>query len=366
MKAVVLHSVAAGPHVEDVEVLEPQAGEVVVRVAASGLCGSDLHVLHGRTVRTYPIVMGHEGAGIVEAVGPGVDELSPGDHVVLGLYGPCGRCRNCRTGNIVHCEGPARTEAIFGKMADGSTRLRQGDQACYPYVGIGSLAEYVVMRAAQVIKIDEDVPLDVIALAGCGVTTGLGAVFNTARVSPGDSVAVVGCGGVGLNVIQGARLAGATRIVAIDMARHKLDLAADLGATHLVDSSERPMRDAVLEIVSGGVDIAFEVVGNAQLVAETFELVRPGGLCVMVGIPAPGSVIPLKGESLFWERRVAGCIGGSNIPMRDIPRIVQLYKDGRLKLDELVSQRLPIERFDVAVAAAEANLVARSVITFLP
>lgn len=365
MDAVVVHDPAHGARVETVEVDEPHAGEVLVRIAASGVCGSDLHVLHGRaTVATFPLVLGHEAAGVVEAVGAGVESVRVGDHVVLALYGPCGHCASCRTGDIVHCHGPERVAATFGKMADGSTRLHQGGVPVHPFVGIGSLAEYAVVRAAQTVVVDRDLPLDVIALAGCGVTTGLGAVFNTARVGPGDRVAVVGCGGVGLNVVQGARLAGATTIVAVDPQPSKLDLASDFGATHVVDPTQQPMHDAVREIVPGGVDVAFEVVGNPELVAATFELVRPGGLCVMVGSPGPGSTIPISGTSLFMERRLAGCVGGSNVPARDIPRIMDLYRAGRIELDRLVTQRLPLARFGDAVAAAEAGTVARSVITF--
>jgi S-(hydroxymethyl)glutathione dehydrogenase/alcohol dehydrogenase len=253
---------------------------------------------------------------------------------------------------------------MFGTMVDGTTRVHRGTTALHPFVGIGSLAEYSVVRAAQTVVVPPEIPLDLIALAGCGVTTGLGAVFNIARVGPGDRVAVVGCGGVGLNVIQGARLAGASTIVAIDPLASKLDLASDLGATHCVDASAGPMRDAVLGIVPGGVDIAFEVVGKPELVAATLELTHAGGLCVMVGSPGPGSTIPIDGMSLFMERRITGCIGGSNVPARDIPRIVDLYRAGRLDLDRLVSQRLPIDRFADAVRDAEAGTVARSVITF--
>jgi len=363
MQAIVVHDPAAGAHLESVEVDEPRAGEVLVKVAASGVCGSDLHVLHGRSaVATFPTVLGHEGAGVVEAVGTGVDGVRVGDHVVLALYGPCGHCGHCRTGAIVHCDGPERTAGTFGRMADGSTRLHQGPTAVHPFVGVGSLAEYAVLRAAQVVVVDRALPLDVIALAGCGVTTGLGAVFNTARVAPGDRVAVVGCGGVGLNVVQGARLAGASVIVAIDPVAAKRDLAADLGATHCVDPGDGPMAEAVRAIVAGGVDVAFEVVGNPALVAETFELTRPGGLCVMVGSPGPGSTIPVSGPALFSERRLAGCVGGSNVPARDIPRIAELYRNGRLDLDRLVTQRLPLDRFADAVAASESGAVARSVI----
>lgn len=363
MRACIVHDHAEGAKVEDVEVQEPQAGEVLVDIAASGLCGSDMHVLHGRSVvARYPMVLGHEGAGVIAAVGPGVENVRPGDHVVIALYGPCGACAPCLVGDLAHCSGAARTANIFGTMADGSTRLRQGDTVVYPMIGCGSLAEQAVVRASMVVPIAADVPLDTICLAGCGVTTGLGAVFNAARVAPGDTVAVVGCGGVGLNVVQGARLAGAKTIVAIDTNPVKLELAGRLGATHTVDASRTEMAAGVGAIVPGGVDVAFEVVGAPELVAAAFELVKSGGTCVMVGSPPTGSKIPIDGRALFADRRLIGTTGGNNVPHRDIPRIVDLYRAGRLDLDTLITQRLPLDRVQEAIDAADAGTVARSVI----
>ncbi len=365
MRACIVHDNAGGAKVEDVEFGDPRAGEVVVKIAASGLCGSDMHVLHGRSVvARYPMVLGHEGAGVIEAVGPGVINVVPGDHVVIALYGPCGACRPCLIGDIAHCNGTDRMANIFGTMGDGSTRLRQGDTVVHPMIGCGSLAEYAVVRAAMVVPIAPDIPLDTICLAGCGVTTGLGAVFNAAKVGPGDTVAVVGCGGVGLNVVQGARLSGAKTIIAIDTNPTKLELAGRVGATHCVDASTTEMADGVAAIVAGGVDFAFEVVGSPDLVAAAFELVRPGGTCVMVGSPPTGTKIPIDGRALFADRRLVGTTGGNNVPHRDIPRIVDLYRSGRLDLDTLIGQRLPLTRVHDAIAAAEAGTVARSVIVF--
>jgi S-(hydroxymethyl)glutathione dehydrogenase/alcohol dehydrogenase len=363
-QAVVVRTVEQGAHLEEIEVDPPGPGEVLVRVAASGICGSDLHVVHGRSViDAFPMLLGHEGAGVVEAVGDGVRSVAPGDHVVLALYGPCGECPSCRTGRFVLCDGTARTAAIGGRMADGSTRMRLDDGATlYPMVGIGSLAEYAVVRASALVAIDPSIPLDVICLAGCGVTTGLGSVFNVADVRPGESVAVVGCGGVGLNVVQGARIAGATEIVAVDTNPLKLDLARKLGATHAVDPSGGTIADAVRGAVAGGVDVAFEVVGMPQLVAETFLATRTGGRCVMVGSPPIGEPIPLDGRALFGERRLLGTTGGSNVPARDIPRIARLYQQGQLDLDTLVSARRPLPDFAESIAETERGEVARSVV----
>jgi S-(hydroxymethyl)glutathione dehydrogenase/alcohol dehydrogenase len=364
MDAVVIRSYDDGPALERLTVDEPQDGEVLVAVAASGVCGSDIHAIHGQSnAAVLPMVAGHEGSGVVEAVGPGVTSVAPGDRVVLGAYGPCYACDACRHGRFVHCTGKARVNAIRGLMPDGTTRVRSEVGAVHPYVGIGSLAEYAVLRDAQVVKIPDDVPLDVLALAGCAVTTGLGAVFNIARVGPGDRVLVVGCGGVGLNVIQGSRLAGAARVVAVDTNPARLDLAADFGATDLVDPDKTRIADAVDDVAPGGVDVAFEVVGNPALVAEAFEQTRGGGTCVMVGAPPPGSTIPVPASSLmFGERRLVGCLGGSNMPHRDIPRIVELYRGGRIKLDELVGERLPLSDFGRAFADTEAGKVARCLV----
>jgi S-(hydroxymethyl)glutathione dehydrogenase/alcohol dehydrogenase len=363
-QAVVVRNVADGPRLEEIEVDPPGPGEVLVRLAASGICGSDLHVVHGRSViDAFPMVLGHEGAGVVEAVGDGVTSVTAGDHVVLALYGPCGDCDQCRTGRFVLCDGTARVAAISGRMADGGTRMRLADgSTLFPMVGIGSLAELAVLRVDQVVAVDPAIPLDVICLAGCGVTTGLGSVFNVADVRPGESVAVVGCGGVGLNVVQGARIAGAGPIVAVDTNPKKLELAQRLGATHASDPSDGGVAAAVRSVVPRGVDVAFEVVGVPALVAEAFLSTRPGGRCVMVGSPPAGEPIPIDGRALFGERRLLGTTGGSNVPARDIPRIARLYSEGRLDLDTLVSARRPLDDFASSISETERGEVARSVV----
>jgi Zn-dependent alcohol dehydrogenase len=354
----------SGPALEEVSVDAPRPGEVRVRVAATGVCGSDLHVLHGTSpVAVLPLVLGHEGAGTVESVGDGVTDVVPGDHVVLALYGPCGRCRSCRSGRFPLCEGAARVAAITGLMEDGTTRVRSSSgEALRPFVGLGTMAGYAVVRESQLVKVDQSVPLELICLAGCGVTTGLGAVFNIAQVAPGDSVAVVGCGGVGLNVVQGARIAGATTIVALDTNPVKLELASRMGATHTADPTAAGIKAAVEAVVPGGVDIAFEVVGVPALVAETFTATRPGGTTVMVGSPPNGTTVPIDSRALFSERRLLGCTGGSNVPARDIPRITALYREGSLDLSTLVTRTRPLTEFAEAVADAERGEVARTVL----
>ncbi|HEX4016178.1 MAG TPA: alcohol dehydrogenase catalytic domain-containing protein [Frankiaceae bacterium] len=363
MKAWVARAGGQPPELESVDVAAPLAGEVRVRLAATGVCGSDLSVLAGKSpVAQFPLVLGHEGAGVIEEVGAGVTSVAPGDHVVIALYGPCLACRNCLSGNPVHCNGPARIKAITGAMADGSTRLSSNGERVFPFVGSGTLAEEAVLRASQVVAIAKDIPLDVICLAGCGVTTGLGAVFNIAEVRPGESVAVVGCGGVGLSVIQGARIAGAGQIIAVDTNPYKLELARGMGATDEVLLEEGGLSEAISACCPGGVDAAFEVVGNGDLVAAALASTRPGGRCVMVGSPPAGTTIPVDGRVLFSERRLLGCTGGSNIPARDIPRIERLYRSGALELDALVSQRFSFADARDAFAAAQAGQVARAVV----
>ena len=363
MMAWVARAAGEAPRLENVVVSPPQPGEVRVRIAASGVCGSDLHVLADRSpVAKFPVVLGHEGAGVVVEVGQGVTSVAAGDHVVVALYGPCLACRQCLAGRMVHCDGTARIKAISGEMADGSTRLSLHGAPLYPFVGSGTLAEEVVVRASQLVRVGSDVPLDVICLAGCGVTTGLGAVFNVAEVRPGESVAIVGCGGVGLSAVQGARIAGAGQIIAVDTNPYKLELAVRMGATDSILLEEQDLASAIAALCPGGVDAAFEVVGNPGLVAAALTATRAGGRCVMVGSPPRGSTIPVDGRVLFSERKLLGTVGGSNVPARDIPRIEALYRSGALLLDDLVSERFELERGAAAFAATEGGQVARSVV----
>jgi S-(hydroxymethyl)glutathione dehydrogenase/alcohol dehydrogenase len=364
MRAALLRAFHEKLSVEPIELLAPRAGEVRVRIAASGVCRSDLHVAEGRSpVARLPMVLGHEGAGVVEEVGPGVRSLAPGDPVVIALYGPCGECGDCRSGNIAGCWSPTRTNNMYGLMPDGTTRLRSGGVQVHPMVGAGSLAEQAVVRESQLVKIDREIPLELICLAGCGVTTGIGAVLNTARVEPGARVAVIGCGGVGLNVIQGARIAGATRILAVDVSREKLDLARDLGATDgVLAGADADVPARVKQLVPGGVDYAFEVIGSATAVRQAFDCTHAAGTAVMVGSPPPGEDISVDGRALFAGRRLLGCVGGGNVPQRDIPRIAELYRRGALRLEPLVTRTLPLADVNAAFDALRRGDGARTVI----
>ena len=364
MRAAVLREFGAPLEIADVEVADPRAGEVLVEVAASGVCGSDIKALDGKSpvVRQPPYILGHESAGVVAATGPGVTSVKPGDHVIIAMNGPCGRCRNCARARAHLCSGRARLSAIMGLTGDGTTRLRLGDEAVRPMIGIGSFAEYAVVGEAACVKVGKDAPLDVLALTACAVVTGVGAVLNTARVEPGSSVLVAGCGGVGLNVVQGAVLAGATTIIAADVVDAKLELAAKFGATHTVVAGDLPAQ--VGEIVKGGADYAFDVTGNAGVLAQAFAATQPGGTTVMVGSPPSGQTIGIAPQMLFASRRLMGTQGGDAVPGRDLPLLVDLYRRGRLDLDGLVSERLPLDKINDAVQHVRDGAVARAVIVF--
>ncbi|CAM9420059.1 unnamed protein product [Discosporangium mesarthrocarpum] len=364
MRAAVMYETHHPLVVEDIDVASPRAGEVLVRIAASGVCRSDLHALEGESpVSQPPMVLGHEGAGVVEEVGPGVTGLAKGDAVVIALYGPCGTCNECRAGDITNCWSDTRTHNMYGRMPDGSTRLSKDGRAIAPMCGSGSLAEYSVVREAQLVKIDPGIPLDLACLAGCGVTTGIGAALNIAQVRPGSSALVIGCGGVGLNVIQGNAIAGAARIIACDTQQAKLDLAADLGATDclLVEPGE-DIPERVKDLVPAGVDYAFEVVGHTPLVTQAFDSTRTGGTTVMVGAPAPGTEVTIDSRVLFSDRKLLGCMGGGNIPARDIPRIMRHYQQGTLDLAKLVETRISLADVNDAFEALRSGETVRTVV----
>jgi S-(hydroxymethyl)glutathione dehydrogenase/alcohol dehydrogenase len=354
MNALVLRE--HGVTMERVQVDEPGSGEVLVRMVASGICGSDLHVFHGVSAAvSFPMVLGHEGSGIVESVGPGVVSHSPGDHVVLSSMDPCYRCDACLRGSFFHCT--ARSER--------AVRIHSNGELIPSYAGIGSMAEYAVLPAACAVKVPDDVDLGLLATTGCGVLTGVGAVMNTATPSPGDSVLVIGCGGVGLNVIQGCRLAGAGCIIAADTNPDRLKLATVFGATDVVDVTEEGLEAAVRRIAPSGVDIAFEVVGSPELIVQALDLTRIGGTCVVIGAADPTTSLQLPSRYfMMTEKHLTGSLMGHSLPQRDIPKIVELYRSGRLILDELVGDRMPFSNWTDAVAATETGRVARCLMMF--
>ncbi|MEU2712308.1 Zn-dependent alcohol dehydrogenase [Streptomyces sp. NPDC007205] len=336
--------------VDDLAVREPAAGEVLVAVAAAGLCHSDLSVVDGTIPFPVPVVLGHEGAGVVEAVGAGVSHVVPGDHVALSTLANCGTCPECDRGRPTMCR-----QAI-GRPGKPFSR---GNSPVHQFAANSAFAERTVVKAVQAVRIPKDIPLPSAALIGCGVLTGVGAVLNRARVDHGDSVVVIGTGGIGLNVLQGARLAGALRIVAVDADPAKEETARRFGATDFLTSAE-----GVRDILPTGADHAFECVGRVDLIRQAIDLLDRHGQAILLGVPPATAEASFLVSSLYLDKSVLGCRYGSSRPQRDITRYAELYRQGRLLLDELVTAVHPVEDFAKARADAEAGRVARAVLTF--
>lgn len=342
--------------VDDLEIREPGPGEVLVAVAAAGLCHSDLSVVDGTIPFPVPVVLGHEGAGVVEAVGEGVVQVAPGDHVALSTLASCGACADCDRGRPTMCR------RAIGRPERPFTR---GGEPVFQFAANSAFAERTLVKAVQAVKIPKDVPLTSAALIGCGVVTGVGAVLNRARVGRGDSVLVIGAGGIGLNVLQGARLAGAGTIVAVDANPAKEAAARTFGATHFVDAAAVvDVPAAVREILPRGVDHAFECVGRAGLVRQAVDLLDRHGQAVLLGMTAPDVEASFLPAAMFLDKSILGCRYGSARPQHDMALYAELYLKGQLLLDELVSATYPVAEFASAVRDLEAGKVARGVLTF--
>ncbi|MYA19686.1 MAG: Zn-dependent alcohol dehydrogenase [Chloroflexi bacterium] len=362
MRAAVLHQVKQPLVVEDVDIADPGENEVLVRIAASGVCHSDLHRIHGDFPSPLPMVMGHEGAGVVEALGPGVAGLEVGDHVVLSIGPYCGHCEVCARGKTSLCEVSAQARPL-GTLLDGSVRLSKDGEPRSHHSFVSSFAEYAVAPASGAVPIRKDAPLDMAALVGCGVTTGVAAVINDAQVRTGERVAVFGCGGVGLNVVQAAVLAGAEQIVAVDLLDTKLELAGEFGATHLVNASAGDPVEQIRELTRGGVDHAFEVIGSPEVVLQAMRSVAPGGHTYVIGVLPIDTELRLPWYEVMGRRQhlqMAGFEGAQ--PRADIPRVINLYMAGKLKLDELVSRTFALDEVNEAIGALERGEVARSLV----
>lgn len=362
IRAAVMYDYNQPLKVEELEVKEPRPDEVVVKIAAAGVCHSDLSMLQGKIPIPPPSVLGHEGAGVVEAVGRDVHDLQPGDHVVLSWVENCGKCPYCVAGTEHLCEAN-----IQSMLTGGEGVFQRNGTVINRTAGVGCFAEKTVVKATAAIRIPKDVPLDRACLVGCGVMTGVGAAINTAHVAPGQTVAVFGCGGVGLNVIQGAALAGASTIIGVDLVASKLELARQFGATDVVDAAKTPdVPGAIREKTGGlGVDYAFEVIGAPPVIARAFASLKRGGKVVVVGVVPMGVDVSLPGFSFALEEKsVIGSLYGSARVHRDMPRMIELYMRKKLKLDELVSRRISLEQVNEAFEAMEKGEVARSVIVF--
>ena len=362
--AAVLPRTGAPVEVFDVEVAPPGPNEVLVRLHTSGVCHSDLNAADGTSTTRCPAVLGHEGAGTVEAVGPGTS-IRPGTRVALSWMPSCGRCEECVRG-LTHLCRVAWTSMGHGGLLDGTPRLSHDGAPVYHYSFLSTWAELTVVPERCCVPIPSDAPLEIAALVGCAISTGVGAVWNTAEVRPRDRVAVIGCGGVGLSAVLGARLIGASRIIAVDLSREKLDLATDLGATQTVAwaGSAEATADAIRAASDGGVDYAFEATGRPEAMLAAFLSTRARGAAVLIGISRPDAVLPLPAIQIArTERRVLGSAYGSIRPERDFPLILQLYADGRLPLDRLVSHRLPLRSAPEALELVRSGKAVRAILT---
>ncbi|MCY4592565.1 MAG: Zn-dependent alcohol dehydrogenase [Alphaproteobacteria bacterium] len=360
MKAAVLYEPNTPLVIEDVSLRKPQSREVLLRTAIAGLCHSDLHFIEGLYPHPLPVVLGHESAGIVEQVGDGVTYVKPGDHVITCLSVFCGTCENCTTGRPMIC---SNTDV---KMPPGEARRLEWDKPQRLHTGfnLSSFAEQMLVHENALVKIRKDMPLDRAALIGCGVITGFGAAVNTAGVRMGESVAVVGCGGVGMAAIEGAYVAGAGRIIAVDTNPSKLQLAAKLGATDLVNPNDGDPVERIMEMTSGGVHHAIECLGLKITAEQCFRMLAMGGTATIVGMVPFGEKIELHGWDFLRERKIQGSSMGSNRFRVDMPRLIELYMLGRLHLDEWVSDRISLGEINDGFRAMKEGRVVRTVIDF--
>ena len=363
IKAAVLYELGGRLEVEEIELAAPKEGEVLVKVAAAGVCHSDISVIDGVIPFPLPTVLGHEGSGVVESVGPGVDQVQKGDHVIFSFIPACGQCFYCLRGKANLCEPALR---LGGSLFDGTSRLANGKgMSLNHFSSVSCFAEYTVVPQQSAIKIDPDVPLDVVALIGCCVTTGAGAVFNTAMVPPGSSAAVFGCGGVGLSIVQGAAISGAQPIIALDLWQSRLDLAMELGATHTINASTEDGTRVIRELTGGkGVDFAFEAIGNPDTISQAYRSIHWGGTCVCVGVPPADAKLTFDSRLIMQERTIKGSLYGSSNPKVDFANLVALYSAGKLKLDQMITGRFPLERINGALEDLRNGIGARSVIVF--
>jgi S-(hydroxymethyl)glutathione dehydrogenase/alcohol dehydrogenase len=360
MKAAVCYEFGKPLTVEELEIDPPKTGEVKVRLAATAICHSDLHALAGEGSAHVPFVAGHEAAGVVEEVGESVSLTRPGDRAVVCLMRSCGRCFYCTLGSPHLCEGD------FALNRESRLRNRRG-QVVHHGLRTAAFAEYCIVDQSQVVRIPEEMPFDRASLLACGVITGVGAVISTAQVEPGSSVAVIGIGGVGLNAVQGAALAGAHPIIAIDLLDNKLKAAWGFGATHTINLAEQTKADeTVRALTSGrGADYVFVTVGSAAAVTQALSLTRKRGNLILVGMPAPGATASFQVSPLVRaEQRIMGSFMGSTRPSIGIPRLIDLYQHGRLKLDELITGRFPLERINEAIESVAKGQALRNVILF--
>jgi S-(hydroxymethyl)glutathione dehydrogenase/alcohol dehydrogenase len=361
MKAAVFHGPNQPLTIEQVDIDDPLEHEVLVRTAATGVCHSDLHFVEGLYPYPAPAVLGHEAAGVVEKVGNAVTYLKPGDHVIACTSVFCGYCEECMSGHPNRCANRQATQRPKG----GKPRLSQKGQPLGQFADLSTYAEKMLLHENALVKITDQMPLDRAALIGCGVTTGVGAVLNTAKIEPGSTVAVFGCGGVGISVVQGARIAGARKIIAVDQFENKLAAAKRFGATDAVDASSTDAVKAIRTLTGGaGVDYAFEAVGLKKLAEQCFDAIKAGGTAVICGMIPVGQKVEIDGPRLLTERTIKGTMMGGNRFRIDMPRYIDFYLQGRLNLDDMISRRAKLENVNEAFAAMKRGEVTRTVLMF--
>jgi S-(hydroxymethyl)glutathione dehydrogenase/alcohol dehydrogenase len=364
MKAAVLTEINAPLEIIDLEQAPPKAGEARVKVKATGVCMSDWHIMNGDWPSRLPIVPGHEAAGIVEETGPGVTGVKAGDHVIFSFTSHCGRCRYCAAGRSVLCIGHADTPGIV--LYDGTTRISRKGEPVNVMARIGTFAESVVCSEENLVPVRRDMPWPQAALVGCSVATGIGAVIRHAKVPAGSSVLVIGCGGVGLNIVQGARLAGARQIIAADLLDNKLGYAKSFGATEAINAKAEDVVKRVRALTGGlGVDYAFDAIGSEITATQIVDAVAPGGSAVMVGIPSAQTRAPIRPfQMVFQEKSLTGSFYGSVRPNLDFPLLCDLYMDKRINLDDLISRTYRLEEINQGFEALRAGSHARGVVVF--
>jgi alcohol dehydrogenase len=372
IRAAVLNAVGVPPpytetkplSVETIDLDDPGPGELLVKMGAAGLCHSDLSIINGDRPRPMPMVVGHEAAGIVEKLGPGIDDLKQGDRVILVFMPSCGRCVPCSEGRPALCD-PGLAANIAGTLISGARRLKRGDSYINHQVGVSAFAEYAVVSRNSVVKVDAALPLDVAALFGCAVLTGMGAVVNAAGVTAGSTVAVVGLGGVGLSAVLGALAAGASRVVAVDLLDHKLALARQIGASEAFNASKPGFIDEIRAATGGGLEYVVETAGAADAMATAYKITRRGGTTVTIGLPPPDATLAVPLVNMVAEERtVKGSYIGSCVPVRDLPRYISLYRQGRLPIDRLMTDRIKLDDINAGFERLRRGDAVRQVIVF--
>ena len=372
IKAAVLNQMGAEPpydkskplSIDEFELDDPGHGEVMVKIGAAGLCHSDLSVIDGNRPRPTPMVLGHEAAGTVEKLGPGVDDLKVGDHVVMVFVPSCGHCLPCAEGRPALCE-PGAIANNAGTLLSGSRRLHRNGGDVHHHLGCSAFAEYATVSRRSLVKIDKELPFDEAALFGCAVLTGVGAVINTAKVSAGSSVAVIGLGGVGLSSLLGAVAVGARRIVAVDLSDDKLGLARQLGATDTFNPGNPSAIDEIRSATAGGVEFAFEMAGSVKAMELAYKITRRGGTTITAGLPPPNHTFALPQVNLVAEERtIKGSYIGTCVPIRDLPRYIELYRGGKLPVDRLMSGRLKLDEINLGFDRLHEGKAVRQVVVF--